>query len=258
MGSQALAGKRGQVFYLPPETLTLITDPASPLYDERVHLPPDEVVVLNMMRYGVKVPLKVRKNGEGVEVVDGRRRTINAREANRRLEAEGREPLLVKCEVERGRDKDHADTMILCNELRRGDDPVTRALKVQRYLNGGRTPEEAGMVWGVSPDCIERWQRVLDLHEDVQGAVKAGRITFTSAVDRYSKLSREAQVKLLQGADAPNPSGKPKRASKPATRRIREVAATMPNQVREALLWAVGDLKASEVTNARLKEAIKP
>ena len=84
------------MFHLPPEDLVLILDKDHPLYDERVELPPDESVVLNMMKYGVRVALEVRKDGPEIQVVDGRRRTINARETNRRLVAEGRDPLLVK------------------------------------------------------------------------------------------------------------------------------------------------------------------
>jgi hypothetical protein len=82
------------IYYFDPDDVVLVTDESSPLYDERVHLPVKEELVINMM-YAPdgEVPqgvLKVcvgRRNPETgkVEITDGRQRAKACREANRRL-----------------------------------------------------------------------------------------------------------------------------------------------------------------------------
>ena len=265
MGSQVLPGKRRQSFLLPPEDLVLITDKDHPLYDERVELPPDEKIVRNMMKYGVRVALKVRKDGESIEVVDGRRRTINAREANRRLVEEGRDPLLVACEVSRGTDQDHADEMTMLNELRRGDDPITKARKIQRYLDSGRTVEEASMVWGVGEASIKNYLKMLDCAPAVQEAVAAGRLGFTAA-QPLAKLPRAEQNAAVADLPPAAKNGKPKRKDTgkkkgkrkvlPSPKLIRSVAEHgVTPAVKEALLWVLGDIK-HEDTGGKLFDAI--
>ena len=64
----------------------------------------EEDVVQGMMEYGVQEAIKVVKNGETLEVVDGRQRTINAREANRRLKERGLPTITVKVFIVRGED----------------------------------------------------------------------------------------------------------------------------------------------------------
>ena len=266
MGTQALPGKRRQSFLLPPENLVLILDKDHPLYDERVELPPDESVVRNMMKYGVRVALKVRKDGPEIQVVDGRRRTINAREANRRLVEEGREPLLVACEVTRGSDQDHADEMTMLNELRRGDDPITKAKKIQRYLNSGRTIEEAQVVWGLGLASIKNYLKMLDCSPKIQEAVATGRLGFTAA-QPLAKLTRSEQDAKLADLPLPAPSGKPKRKDTgkkkgkqrkklPPPALVRAVAANgVTPSVKQALLWALGDIEHS-ATDGKLFDAI--
>jgi ParB family chromosome partitioning protein len=96
---QAIAGRRLNAFAVDPDNLIIIgldTDdgPEHPLYDERVKLPLDESTVLNIMAIGVKEPVLVRKTDGNPEVVDGRRRTMHAREANRRLRELGEKTLI--------------------------------------------------------------------------------------------------------------------------------------------------------------------
>jgi len=261
MGGQALPGKRRQAFLLDPDILTLITDRAHPLYDPRVNLPPDEKIVRNMMSFGVKVAIKVRKNGDSIEVVDGRRRVINCREANRRLEEMGGERLMVPCEVERGSDDRIIDMMVFLNELRRGDTLMEKAEKMQRYLDTGRTVDEAAAAWGLSSIQVKRYLALLDLSPPVRRAVERGQMTMAAAKP-YTTMSREDQEAKLAEEDlpAPTPSGKPRRRRKssvrPSKAKVRKVAERASPTIREALLWAVGDVKADDVNGERLRAAI--
>jgi hypothetical protein len=67
------------------ENLHLVTDKTHPLYDERVHLPIDEGMVLNIMELGVLEPIIVWKDPEtGLTcVVVGRQRVKHTLEANK-------------------------------------------------------------------------------------------------------------------------------------------------------------------------------
>lgn len=116
-------GARGKsnVLYFDPEDLVLILDPAHPLYDRRVHLPPDEPTVRNIMALGVLETILIHKDPEtgDVIVVDGRRRVINAREANRRLHDLGKEPILVPALPKRADKGSLAGMMVAANEIRR-------------------------------------------------------------------------------------------------------------------------------------------
>lgn len=74
-----------------------VTDKTHPLYDEWVHLPIEEGMVLNIAELGVLEPIIVWKDPEtGLTcVVVGRQRVKHTTEANKLRLKEGKDPLLV-------------------------------------------------------------------------------------------------------------------------------------------------------------------
>ena len=64
--SKVVYGASGKtnVLTFEPESLHLVTDKTHPLYDERVHLPIDEGMVLNIKELGVLEPIIVWKDPE--------------------------------------------------------------------------------------------------------------------------------------------------------------------------------------------------
>ena len=70
------ASGKTNVLMFDPENLHLVTDKTHPLYDERIHLPIDEGMVLNIKELGVLEPIIVWKDPEtGLTcVVVGRQR----------------------------------------------------------------------------------------------------------------------------------------------------------------------------------------
>jgi ParB family chromosome partitioning protein len=134
MAKQALDAKRSDMFMIEPERLTLVYDKAHPLYDPRVENPPDESMIANIGVYGVQEPVLVRKNGDAIEVVAGRGRTKAALEANKRLKAEGKTPLLIPAIVKRGSDEDLFGILISENEIRREDSMIGKAKRPASYL----------------------------------------------------------------------------------------------------------------------------
>jgi len=202
MGKPALNGTRKDVFYMDPDDIVVVgadtnDGPDHPLYDERVKLPLDEGMVLNIMYQGVLQPIVVRKDGGDPQAVAGRRRTLHAREANRRLKKQGKEAVKVPALNRRGSDKDMLGIMISENEIRRDDSPLTKARKVQKLLDMGATEAECATIFGVTKKSIDNWTRLLDCDDKVVKAVESNKIS-ASAAAKLSKLSRADQREHLE------------------------------------------------------------
>ena len=205
MGKTDTWGAEGKkdLFLFDPTTLVIVTDLASPLYDERIHLPVSERLVRSIMAHGVKVPVIVRQNGKkegtpNVEVVDGRQRVRATIEANKRL-AEAKKPAIrVPATTERGEDKDIHSTMTLTNEIREEDSIMVRARKVKRSLDVlGKTEEEVALDYGVGEQTIRNWLKFLDLHPDVQQAVEKDGLPASTVAKELGQLPKEEQPAAL-------------------------------------------------------------
>ena len=94
-------------------------------------MPLSENLVLNIMHHGVIEAVIINKNPETgtVDVVAGRQRVRAAREANKRLRAQGLEPIQVPATVRRAEAADLAGIMVSENEIREGDTAMGRAQK---------------------------------------------------------------------------------------------------------------------------------
>lgn len=203
----AVDASRTNAWNIEPERLVLVTDPAHPMYDPRVHLPVDESLVLNVMHHGVIEPVIICKDGADLVVVDGRQRVKAACEANRRLLAEGKLAMFVTCMIRKGDDASLFGVMVSTNELRREDTPMGRAEKLQRFLAMGRSESEAVVVFGVTRQTIANWKALLDLAPEVKQAVEHGVIGATAAAQEFAGLSRQDQrAKLMALNSDPSPN----------------------------------------------------
>lgn len=215
MGSDQLqkygAKGRQDLFLFDPDDIVLVTEKTHPLYDERVNLPVNEWLVKNIMKLGVREPIEVRQNGTDaatgrliVECVYGRQRVKAAREANRRLREEGNSAELIKvpAKIVRGNDSTMTGVMISENEQRQDDDIVIKAQKLERYLALGNTMEDAEVIFGVTRDTLENWQRVLQLDPAILKKInrtgkRGGGIPMVVAIE-LADLPREKQVTALE------------------------------------------------------------
>ncbi len=178
-----------------PDKLTIVTDPAHPLYDERVKLPLDEAMILNMMAFGVIVPIVVTRNPDTEEilVIDGRQRTRHALEANRRLVEQGRPPLLVPATTRKGdNDATLMGLSVATNELRQADPPLVRAAKMQRMKAIGQDDDAVAIAFGVDRKTVQNTLALLDCSRPVQKAVEGGFIGMRDAL-YLSRLTPEQQ-----------------------------------------------------------------
>ena len=218
------------VYYFDPDDVILVKDKTSALYDERVENDFKESLVLNMMYapdgavpQGVLEPTLGRRNPETgkVEIIDGRQRTLAAREAKKRLKKRGLEPFRLPVLLRRANDQRAMAMLISTNEHRTEDAPLAKAKKAQRYIDLGKDEKEAGLLLGVSESTIKNLLRLLDAPAAVRNAVDAGKITTSDAYRLSREEPEEARKKLGKLLEqAPRTPGK-KRS--PNAKKAREV-----------------------------------
>jgi ParB family chromosome partitioning protein len=253
---------KSNVLYFDPDKLTLVTDPKHALYDERVHRPFKESMVLNIMALGVLQAILITKDPETGQtlVAVGRGRVINAREANRRLRERGEEPIQVPAIVRRTDSDGLAGVMVAENELREADSPLGRARKMQRFIERGRGHDAIAILFGCTEQTVARTLALLDAPALVREAVDSGAITLTIA-NKLAKLKPEEQrAKIAElkkagegrtGHDKAKAQRvvvdgevKPKQRTRAQIERARDAAAI--HEVRAALSWVLGE--RAEVT----------
>lgn len=252
-----LNAQRSDAFTLDPENFTLVTDPEHPLYDPRVHDEPDEALVRNVMVYGVIEPVIIRKNGDKVEVVAGRGRVKAAMEANRRLTAEGKQPIRVPAILKRGADADMYGVLISENECRREDNPLLKSEKAQRLINMGKSVEEVAVAFGVRRQSVEAWLALGDVAAPVLDAVEQGEISATAAA-QLSKLDRDDQVQTFEAMKAEGGKVTVQRAKKAARKSDVARAPRVPMLSRDRLEEELRNLSEKDIEiNVEFYEGMK-
>jgi len=198
---------------VPPEALTVVTeDRAHPLYDERAdpsspgHKSITEAEIEEVLSRGIVRAITVRRNGYArngepiLEVVDGRTRTRTAWEANKRLRQKRVETITVKVDIIQS--EDPMGDMIRLNERTKKDDPMTLAKKLTRYLDQGRTLDQAAQVFNRTKARLKLYQTLMDLDPVVQSSVHALETSLRVASELVLLPRSEQVTKLvdLRGA----------------------------------------------------------
>lgn len=249
------ASGKTNVLNFDPERLHLVTDREHPLYDERIHLPLDEAMVLNIMDQGVLEPIIVWKDPEtGLScVVDGRQRVRHAIEANKRLADAGKDLLFVPAVTKRGSAVRMAQAMISANEIRRADTPLGRAKKMADALERGHDEEDLSLMFGVGVQTIRATLALLDATQAVKDAVESGAVTVTQA-RQLANLSPDEQrekVKEVESATAGTKGHEKARRqrqvigdAKPRMKSRKEITRALESasgDYAQALRWVLGD-----------------
>lgn len=261
----AIEAARGTHFNIEPERLVLVTDKKHPLYDPRVHWVPDDAMVKSVMVHGVVETITARKNGEAVEVIDGRQRVLAALEANRRFEAEGvgrrvRVPTIIRNEKT---DADDAVLMVATNEIRKDDDVVTKAEKAAALIALGKTAREVADAFGRVPATIKAWLRLMELAPVVKTAIRNGQIGVAEAVEALAHLPKTDQgaacAKLVETSALARrePKAKTATADRRATpmSRLRAILRADPSLFKPRELAIIGWIKG-EVSSGELASTV--
>ncbi|TQN52790.1 hypothetical protein FLW98_26640 [Raoultella planticola] len=194
------ASGKSNVLFFEPEKLHLVTDTSHPLYDERIHLPINEAMVLNIMDQGVLEPIIVWKDPESglACVVDGRQRVRHTLEANKRLVKSGESPLLVPAVTKRGSAVRMAQAMVSANEIRQADTPLGRAKKMADALERGHDEQDLALMFGVGIQTVRATLALLDATQAVKDAVEAGSVTVTQARQLGTLPPEEQRAKVAE------------------------------------------------------------
>lgn len=251
------ASGKSNVLFFEPESLHLVTDTTHPLYDERVHLPLNEAVILNIMELGVLEPIIVWKDPETGKtcVVAGRQRVKNAKEANARRKRAGLEPWPVPGIAKRGSAIQMAKYMVSENEITQPDTPLGRAKKMVQQMGYGHDENDIALLFGCSVKTVQATVALLDATQAVQAAVEAGKVTVTQArqlVDMPPEKQRETVKQLEAAAEGVTGHEKARRQravlgdTKPRLKSRKEITLqlqTASGEYAAALLWVLGDEK---------------
>lgn len=249
------ASGKTNVLMFEPEKLHLVDDPTHPIYDERIHLPLSEAIVLNIMDQGVLEPIIVWKDPEtGLScVVDGRQRVRHTLEANRRLAKEGKDPLLVPAVTRRGSANRMSQVMVSANEIRQADTPLGRAKKMSSMLERNHDEQDLALIFGCSVKTVQATLSLLDCTQAVQDAVEASQITVTQARqlgELPPQQQRDKVLELQKAGEGATGHEKARRqrqvmgTDKPRLKTRREITnalADATGNYAAALRWVLGE-----------------
>lgn len=208
-----MTASRQSITRMDPEDIELVEDLKHPLYDPRVHLPVDHDPKLytSILKYGVRDPIRVREDGKRdgklvIQAASGRQRTKILRHINKhRLDTNGKpmdasafKPRTIPVVFEYGSD---ADMVMLDLDANNGgipETPYTRAFKIKKALDLGRTTEEVAAVLGWStPSYVEKHLAILNMVEDVQKAFDGKEALAITSIDAFAQVPRAEQAALL-------------------------------------------------------------
>ena len=150
---------------------------------------PDVSDILPSIRArGVQQPLLVRKNGNGFEIVAGRRRFF----ALKALAKEGAEVVAVPCGIMAdGDDTAAIEASLIENTVRLDPDEVSRWETFARLVNEGRTVEDIAATFGVGEIMVRRALALGSLLPEIRQAYRSDEIDAQTV--RHLTLAREAQ-----------------------------------------------------------------
>jgi ParB family transcriptional regulator, chromosome partitioning protein len=256
----AVEAPRVNLFLLDPEQVVLVEDVASAIYDERIKLPLNEALVLNVIQYGVLEPILVRKNAETgeVECVDGRQRVKAAREANKRLKKQGSELIKIPALFKRGEPHTLMGAMI-SSFIREDDTAEGKAKKLARYLDLGRSNEEAAVTFGMSVATVKNLLALNDAPKNVRAAVQSGKITVSQGYKMARLEPAEAKARLAKLEKLPAKTEKVSKKQK--AKKVREVLSGGAMEMRtrveiDEMRQAVSDSLICPGETQRLFEAL--
>lgn len=167
-----------------------------------------DALAASFTAHGQKVPV-IARVGTGddkkLEVVAGRHRTLAARQAGTKL--------WVTVDTTLGDDKTALITTLLENVRRTLSDVEEAKLNLQLMEVHGYSAGDVAELYGKQRDNTARigqLAKLLDLPQEIQDAVKAGRLSLTAAVGVWG--DEEGQQALIAKLNTP-PGEKPKRVT---------------------------------------------
>lgn len=159
---------------------------------ERLHAPLDEAMVGSMMVAGVRRTVFVRRVGHTLEVVEGRRRVLHARETNKRLLKAKKDPIKIKVELKQGTDDQVYAQSRLDNRHYLAETPLMTAEAAAIMLDKMSEQEVADFL-GVQIPMLRVYLALNRAIPELRNAVERGEASVT-AVSKLVNLPIEEQA----------------------------------------------------------------
>lgn len=249
-----------------PGELVIITDPEHPLYDQRIFErttdPEFRKLKENIRVYGIIEPVIVRQGPNSELVVVAGRRRVRAAQV---LAEEGENISVPYFLQEKAQNfgTNPLGVMISENEIRRGDNAVVRARKIQRFLDESENIALAEKTFGLHRRTLRDHMDLLKMSPEVLKAVERGKLAYDLALE-WKDLSHEKQeAKLQTMVEKAEEKGKEKvtRKEKPfelgktkwSVRQIKEAGeyAQTPKNYKLLLRIVAGAASEDEVKQAK-------
>lgn len=220
---------RTDAFAMAPEVLLLIGRDVAPgmkvphvhgehhLFERRALEEPDRATVDGMKRFGVIQPITVERYADTdlYAVAAGRRRVINARQANIELIAAGEPPIQVKCIIRKANVLSSTFVKVIENHHRRDVDVWTMVENAVDMHDRDISDDDIAMAFGRTGKGAAKWvaslRSIADVHPDTRAAIQAGTLSLTAAIE-VASLPRDTQpavvASIVSGVRsvAPDPS----------------------------------------------------
>jgi ParB family chromosome partitioning protein len=266
-----LTARSTPLYHIEPERLRIIgrdtqDGPEHDLWDDHAILPPYEEYVQSAMALGILEPVICTVHDGVAFVVDGRRRVVAAREANKRLRKQHQPAITVPVVAKDGKrvgNETFSIVLVALNEIRL-DDPIdVKMKKAKRLVERGANVKMVAMAFGKTVATVKNWLDALSADPSVVQAMNDGSVSATSA----AILSKLPQAKQPQAVAAITAEGeKPtidrtKRAvhalangrivgRRQTIERIRTVldaTESLPVDFLRGVRWCIGELDVAEV-----------
>ena len=202
---QPVDAPRTNVFWCDPNQLVIVGHDTPdgedhPLWDARAFQAIEEPFVANILRNGVVSTITARSIDGQLQVVEGRRRVLHAREALLRQVRDGipaEELLRVPVRTMRGDDAHLLSVSRVANSFRREEGVLEKGFHAQRLLAMGRSEADVATTYGVDESTVKSWLSLLESDASLRKAIIEGRVA-PSAAYRLAKLSHTDQRKALE------------------------------------------------------------
>lgn len=271
MGKTIIEAPRGEAtFLVDPGSVRIIGVDTShkqgehPLWQKRAFRGPKEESVLSMMKHGSKhvpeVVIELAEDG-GWDLADGRGRVIDAREANRRLAAEGLPQFKLRARVKRREDDlVSLERMAIPNSFGTSLTLMDRIRDAHEMKARGMATEDICGIAGVGPAQIEQWEVVANASREIQDALESGAIGLKVAVSIAMKPPAQQKRALELALGGGKPLTRRQIAQRegktlPPTRKDLRHHIKALDERREAVARSGGDGSAVEAASSVLRWA---
>ena len=228
--------------------------PELALLDERITADLSDTLCADINERGVLQPVLCRRTEAGMQVVDGRRRVLHAREVNSIRAKQGLPLIKVPVVIQDMEDLSALEAALSLNCNRLAEDPIGLSFKIKQLvdtISGGNKREypkalrRASIACNLSEQMVRNYVAIAGMASEAHDAFRLDKVSLSQLIVLAS-LDKEAQkVAVAECANAEDKSIDRARSVKDKLMGNEPVAVTTPTKklIKDMLLLASFDAK---------------